>query len=485
MPITALPYYPDSTVIFTALRSLPFSCWLDSGKPKSTSGRYDIMSAAPSQRWISKGGSTEIHHYQYADNGSNQQPTTTETSTEAPLALIKKASDQLALVTESDELNKGHQALPFSGGIIAYFSYELGRKQLSIAQQSPGDCALPDMVAGLYQWAVIQDHQLHQCFLISRPACDPSLLNDVLQRLEQLAADKTLSKQSTDKQTVPFRIGELTSNTSAQRYHQKIARINDYITAGDCYQVNFSQCFSADYQGDPYAAYIHLRSAMASPFSAFMDIGTDSKQQAILSLSPERLLQTQAKHALTQPIKGTIARDQDSEKDKNNAQTLQASSKNRAENVMIVDLLRNDLGKNCIPGSIKVPALCELESFPNVHHLVSSVTGIIAEEKTAFDVFQGCFPGGSITGAPKKRAMEIIEELEDCQRSIYCGSIAYINANGDMDSNITIRTIACDGEKLYCWGGGGIVADSKADEEYEESLTKIDGILRVLEEFRS
>ena len=208
-----------------------------------------------------------------------------------------------------------------------------------------------------------------------------------------------------------------------------------------------------------------------------MDLG---ENQAILSLSPERLLSIQQQEALTQPIKGTIARDSIQEIDKANADTLQASIKNRAENLMIVDLLRNDLGKNCIAGSIKVPQLFKLESYPNVHHLVSSITGTIKKEVSALDVFEGCFPGGSITGAPKKRAMEIIEELEECQRSVYCGSIAYINAKGDMDSNITIRTIACDGEKLYCWGGGGIVADSTIEEEYNESLTKINALLEGL-----
>jgi para-aminobenzoate synthetase component I len=468
MPPISLPYHSDSSIIFNAIRTLPYCCWLDSGKPNSRSGRYDIMTARPRQRWISKAGITTID-----ENLSNEEQASAPKilSTEAPLTLINKASKTLTIKYAANNDHTTHN-LPFAGGILAYFSYALGREQIGIEQGSPSHCQLPDMVAGLYEWAIIQDHQLKVCYLSFLPDCAKTTLAEIQALVESI---------STQEPAKAFKMGVLHSNTSAQEYYGKIAQINDYIHAGDCYQVNFSQCFSANYQGDPYTAYLNLRHKMASPFSAFMDIG---ENQAVMSLSPERLLQTQGNKVLTQPIKGTVARNNNHDIDQNNALALQASDKNRAENLMIVDLLRNDLGKNCIPGSIQVPALFALESYPNVHHLVSSVTGVIAEGKTALDVFQGCFPGGSITGAPKKRAMEIIEELENCQRSIYCGSIAYINVNGDMDSNITIRTIACDGQKLYCWGGGGIVADSKADEEYQESLTKIGAILRILEEFQ-
>ena len=486
--IISIPYHTDSTVLFNRIRALPFACWLDSGKPKSYSGRYDVMTAQPSRRWVTEGSKTSIIDYHYASDNDNSgyQETTANITDENPLTIINQASEQLA-----SNYQQSHSSidgsfdlsldLPFTGGVIAYFSYELGRQQANIPQLSPSDCDLPEMVAGLYEWAVVQDHQIQASYIVALPDCDTTVINAIKQLIVTHQADTITAKDvdGNKNTTHAFAIDKLSANITNAQYRRKLSTINDYIQAGDCYQVNFAQCFTAKYKGDPYIAYLTLRQEMASPFSAFMDLGG----KAILSLSPERFLQTQKQHVLTQPIKGTIGRDNDSATDQKNAQVLQESTKNQAENVMIVDLLRNDLGKSCSPGSIHVPKLFALESFPNVHHLVSNVEGTLENGKTAMDLFEGCFPGGSITGAPKKRAMEIIEELEDCQRSIYCGSIAYINNNGDMDSNITIRTIACDGSTLFCWGGGGIVADSDIEEEYQESLTKIDKILDVLTSF--
>jgi para-aminobenzoate synthetase component I len=488
--IISIPYHTDGAVLFNRIRPLPFACWLDSGKPESYSGRYDVMSAQPSRRWVTTNNKTSIMDYQYASGNTNSayEETGVYITDESPLTIINQASEQLA-----SSYRKKYSStdlpfdLPFTGGLIAYFSYELGRQEANISQLSPSDCDLPEMVAGLYEWAVIQDHQIQASYIVALPNCDVAAITAVKQLMRIPQADLIADKAFTEKKgfvgnkniTPAFSIDKLSANITHTQYHKKLATINDYIHAGDCYQVNFAQCFRASYKGDPYVAYLTLRQKMASPFSAFMDLGG----KAILSLSPERFLQTQKQQVLTQPIKGTIGRDENNAADQKNAQILQDSPKNQAENVMIVDLLRNDLGKNCTPGSIHVPKLFALESFPNVHHLVSNVEGTLENGKTAMDLFEGCFPGGSITGAPKKRAMEIIEELEDCQRSIYCGSIAYINNNGDMDSNITIRTIACDGSTLFCWGGGGIVADSDSEEEYQESLTKIDKILEVLETF--
>jgi para-aminobenzoate synthetase component 1 len=483
--IVSIPYYSNSATLFNSIRSMPFACWLDSGKPNSQSGRYDILSAQPSRRWVNENGQTSISDYQYTPinstvnnvgNSYNTQ-TTTSLSSDNPFTLIKQASE--SLIQAHASVAPPPHDLPFTGGILSYFSYALGRQQLNVDQQSPNDCLLPDMVAGLYTWAIIQDHTTACSYLVGLPECDNTLLLSIEQQINTLTPEATTDPNPDHSTT--FTINKLTSNINRRQYHDKMATINDYIHSGDCYQVNFAQRFSAAYQGDPYIAYLELREEMASPFSAFIDLG----DKAILSFSPERFLQVTDNHVLTQPIKGTIARNSDPIIDKTNAQILKNSQKNQAENVMIVDLLRNDLGKSCVPGSIHVPALFALESFPNVHHLVSNVEGELRSDKSATDLFEGCFPGGSITGAPKKRAMEIIEELEDSQRSIYCGSIAYFNSRGDMDSNITIRTIACDGSTLYCWGGGGIVADSDAEDEYQESLTKIDKILRSLRRFET
>lgn len=258
---------------------------------------------------------------------------------------------------------------------------------------------------------------------------------------------------------------------SREAYLDAVSHIKAYIGQGDCYQVNLARHFSAKYQGDSWHLYRILRRILPSPHSCYYQFG--ERNQAVLSFSPERFLKLSAGQVETKPIKGTARRGRTVEEDQQNAIELMNSTKNRAENLMIVDLLRNDLGKTCQPGSIRVPKLFALESFPNVHHLVSTVTGKLRDGESPLSLLRGCFPGGSITGAPKKRAMEIIETLETCRRSVYCGSIGYISSTGRMDTNIAIRTILADGDRLHCWGGGGIVADSNAESEFQEILDKI------------
>ena len=272
-----------------------------------------------------------------------------------------------------------------------------------------------------------------------------------------------------------FNISGFVKNIDEEKYHFAISKIKDYIAAGDCYQVNFAQRFSSQFSGDPLLAYLALRGNLPSPYSAFMQLSVGT----ILSFSPERFIQVKDQRVETKPIKGTIKRGSNAENDQKNLQWLQNSKKDRAENVMIVDLLRNDLSKHCV--DVKVPALCELQTFANVHHLVSTVTARMVQGASATDVLRDSFPGGSITGAPKIRAMEIIEELEPTRRSIYCGSIGYISADGQTDTNIAIRTLVCDNENIYCWGGGGIVSDSKSDQEYLESIAKVQILLDTLE----
>jgi len=216
---------------------------------------------------------------------------------------------------------------------------------------------------------------------------------------------------------------------------------------------------------------------MPSPYSAYLDW----QDKAVICLSPERFLKVARNQVEARPIKGTIARGRSVDEDQDNAVQLLNSGKDRAENLMIVDLLRNDLGTVCQPGSIRVPKLFELESFANVHHLVSTVTGTLRPGQTPLDLLARSFPGGSITGAPKKRAMEIIEETESCRRNLYCGSVGYISATGRMDTNIAIRTLLADNGRLHCWGGGGIVSDSEAESEYRESITKVASLMSTLE----
>jgi para-aminobenzoate synthetase component 1 len=226
-------------------------------------------------------------------------------------------------------------------------------------------------------------------------------------------------------------------------------------------------------------AYQALRNLSPAPFSAYLNVPDGQ----ILCNSPERFLQVRHRRVLTQPIKGTRPRSADPAQDQANADELRRSLKDRAENLMIVDLLRNDIGKNCLPGSVKADRLFELESFANVHHLVSTITGELAPGHTATHLLRGCFPGGSITGAPKLRAMQIIEELEPHRRGVYCGAIGYIGFDGNMDTNIAIRTaVVAKGNISFC-AGGGIVADSEGGKEYDETWDKASTMLELIRKF--
>jgi len=261
-----------------------------------------------------------------------------------------------------------------------------------------------------------------------------------------------------------------------ESYGHAFDRIHQYIIEGDCYQANLSQRFEAEFEGSSWQAYQQIRKGNPAPYSAYLSLPNCE----ILSASPERFLKVSGDDVETKPIKGTSPRGKDEIEDQMFAQQLMDSEKDKAENLMIVDLLRNDLGKSCKTGSISVPSLFTLESFPAVHHLVSTVTGKLSDNKHAIDLLRGCFLGGSITGVPKIRSMEIIEELETHRRGIYCGSIGYIDFNGNMDSNIAIRTLAAINNKLYCSAGGAIVADSNVDAEYQETFDKVDRMLDLL-----
>lgn len=466
--ITPIPYRFDSENYFLKLQSLPYSCWLDSGKPDSANGRYDIMTAMPSHRLVTTGHDTQKIFCHY-DLQSVQAESSHSVAEPKEIIEANRGGDPLSLIQEHiDSLSSvAHENIPFIGGAIGYFAYDLGYRYHGIVDEKNLTMSpFANMQVGIYHWALIQDHQLNQSWLVALPECDPRLLS----------VTKSILTADCPVKVGKFHTGTLNTSLQQQPYLSRLARIKDYILAGDCYQINFSQQFCGRYSGNPYAAYRTLRKTMASPFSAYLRLG----KQAILSFSPERFLSVHQNKVLTQPIKGTCKRADHAAVDKQNAISLQQSEKNRAENLMIVDLLRNDLGRQCIPGSIQVEKLFALETFPNVHHLVSTICGALREEATALDLLRDCFPGGSVTGAPKRRAMEIIHELEPVPRGVYCGSIGYINNQGNMDTNIAIRTVACDGETLYCSGGGGIVADSSPIAEYQESIDKIYTILDML-----
>ncbi|MCL4103913.1 UNVERIFIED_CONTAM: hypothetical protein GTU68_034775 [Idotea baltica] len=362
------------------------------------------------------------------------------------------------------------QDIPFCGGILGYLEYDAGYGLNKLeSHPSPSDSISPSMLQA-YEWAVIQDHLLHRTVLVALPSVCAQRRSELLRQLRKPKADST----SAFTLTSPF-----VSNLSPQAYKTAFEQIHRYIQSGDCYQVNLAQRFSADFKGSPWQAYRELRAIAAAPFSAYITL---PDKGAIMSLSPERFISVHGHHVETSPIKGTRPRQRDYKADRLAAHELVNSKKDRAENLMIVDLLRNDLGRSCVPGSIHVDRLFELQSFPTVHHLVSTISGELRPERDVWQLLRDSFPGGSITGAPKRRAMEIITELEPHRRQVYCGSMLYVSADGRMDSNIAIRTLQCRNDVISCWSGGGIVADSQWRSEYAETYDKVGKFLLHLEQ---
>ncbi|KRP47003.1 para-aminobenzoate synthetase component 1 [Pseudomonas libanensis] len=437
-----LPYRANPAEYFAAIRHAPGAVLLDSGRPTAERGRYDLLSAWP-------------------------EATLTVGPDESGSDFLQRLRKNLAQLGEA-ALPVGYD-LPFAGGLIGYLSYDFGRHLEQVSHLAVDDLHLPDARFGLYAWALVSDHLARTSQLVFHPV----LADSERQRLIAL-----FSHATGDTPTAFKLQGTMAPDLSVDAYQQAILHIQDYIQAGDCYQVNFAQRFRAPCIGDPWAAYCALREACPTPFSGFQSLPDDG---AVLSLSPERFVRISERQVETRPIKGTRPRGLTQEEDAANAAELLASPKDRAENLMIVDLLRNDLGRSCRIGSVKVPELFSLESYPNVHHLVSSVTGILADDKDALDLIAGSFPGGSITGAPKIRAMQIIDELEPTRRGLYCGSLVYLDVRGEMDSSIAIRSLLVKDGQVCCWGGGGIVADSQWQAEYQESLTKVRVLLQTLE----
>ncbi|WP_298189807.1 aminodeoxychorismate synthase component I [uncultured Pseudomonas sp.] len=442
--VLPLPYQADPSRYFSCVMHAPGAVLLDAGRPTAQRGRYDLMSAWPSTELLAA-----------PDETAN--------------AFLQRLRQSLSALGEAQA--PADNPLPFVGGLIGYLSYDFGRRLEHLPADAVDDLNLADARFGVYAWALINDHQQQRSQLVFHP----SLATAERQRLSALFTQAAAPAGQPFKLLERFRA----AITQAQ-YQQCFARIQAYIQAGDCYQVNFAQRFQARYQGSPWTAYQALRAACPTPFSGYQALPEGG---AIISLSPERFLRISAGQVETRPIKGTRPRHADPQQDQAQAAALLDSRKDRAENLMIVDLLRNDLGRSCTIGSVRVPELFALESYPNVHHLVSAVTGELAADKDALDLIAGSFPGGSITGAPKIRAMQIIDELEPTRRALYCGSLLYLDVRGEMDSSIAIRSLLAKDGQISCWGGGGIVADSDAQAEYQESITKVKVLLETLEQF--
>ena len=454
--IANLPFVENACHYFETIRHLSMPLLLDSSRPASHFGRYDIAMAEPLAVITHKDGVTKV-----------EQNNTTKTTNIDPFSLIGQLQSEL--LVDTSKLSQA-QGIPFTGGAAGLFGFDLGRSIEVIPSTAAADIAMEDLCIGIYPWAIITDHELRSSYLVSQ-------LNEL--STEALKADILLA---TPAQAKEFALeSDFVSNMTREQYAEKFYRVIDYIHAGDCYQVCLAQRFDAPYKGNPWAAYKQLRQVSPTPFSAYME----TPEGALLGLSPERFLKVDNCKVETKPIKGTRPRGKTDTEDQQLIKELAASPKDRSENVMIVDLLRNDISKHCLPFSVKVPSLFAIETYSNVHHLVTTVTGELESSEQILPLLKGAFPGGSITGAPKLRAMEIIEELEPHRRNGFTGSIGYISSNGRMDTNICIRTLVTNakgdgGGHIYCWAGGGLIADSECDSEYQETFDKVDNLLNGL-----
>jgi para-aminobenzoate synthetase component 1 len=469
LTIMPLTWTYSSQSLFELVSHLPWSMFLDSANATHQDARFDIIVFNPIATLTSHNNVLCFEPKLTVEN-EHSSSTLFDDIQEYLLSPSLSPFDALKYCLAHLYPIKHPSIYPFSGGAMGALSYDLGRSVEHIIEKAAKDIDFNELSIGFYDQCLIYDYAKKSWLHISYDGT--AQLNSIVNTIENLM----LTKSSTSS-APPFSLtSDWHNQTSKQTYLSHFNRVQEYLLSGDCYQINLTQRFEADYKGNEWQAYCLLTQANKAPFSAFIRL----PNHTILSISPERFIQLHGNSIQTKPIKGTLPRINDAALDKQQAIKLQLSEKDRAENVMIVDLLRNDIGKVAAPGSVAVPQLFAIESFPAVHHLVSTVTATLSSAYSATDLLKACFPGGSITGAPKIRAMQIIEELEPSRRSMYCGSIGYISQDGTMDTSITIRTLVTEKSRIYCWAGGGVVADSHAEAEYQECFDKVSKILPLL-----
>lgn len=497
--IQPLQHAEEPAAVCARFLDLPYLLFLDSAPRNSGPGdpqplqQFSFLAADPWTVVRSKGPSTEIHR-----RGDDRwRP--------APGDALSVARGWLP----SPPLRPILGIPPFQGGLAGYIGYDWGAVLERLPATRYDDLAIPDVMLGLYDWVIAWDHLQGSAWLVSTGLPESGegqarrargRASQVLDRLSGEQAGGAArnrggtrghlssSERVLSPPTYPVADVEgaaaigLRSTFTHRGYLDAVARVREYIIAGDIFQANLSQRFQSGLPEPPFDLYRRLRRRNPAPFSAYLDCG----DLQILSASPERFLrlEPERREVETRPIKGTRPRGLGPMHDAALGRALAESQKDRAENVMIVDLLRNDLSRVCRPGSVRVPELFALEHHPTVHHLVSTVVGELDPDADAFDLIRAAFPGGSITGAPKVRAMEIIAELEPTQRGVYCGSIGYISASGAMDTSIVIRTYLVIRGEVYFQAGGGIVADSDPELEYRETLDKARGLIETLVQSR-
>ncbi len=472
----------NPTEVCSRFLDLPYVLFLDSAATQHPDVQYSFLAADPVLIVRSKGATTEVRRREDATWSRVSGDALSTARSYLPGAAVEPVSG----------------LPPFQGGLAGYIGYDWGAMLERLPVPRYDDLAIPDLVLGLYDWVIAWDHRIGTAWLISTglPDTEPARERRARERMD-LVRERLGGRRrgGADALWAGFsaaaapsypvegidgagKIG-LRSTFTHRGYLDAVARVREYIIAGDIFQANLSQRFQSALTEAPFALYRRLRERNPAPFAAYLAFD----DLAVLSASPERFLRLDERRQVeTRPIKGTRPRGLGPMHDAALGRALAESAKDRAENVMIVDLLRNDLSRVCHPGTVRVPELFALEHHPTVHHLVSTVLGELAPGADAVDLIRAAFPGGSITGAPKVRAMEIIAELEPTQRGVYCGSIGYISATGAMDTSIVIRTYLALGGQVYFQAGGGIVADSDVELEYRETLDKVRALIETLAE---
>ncbi|MDQ3699113.1 MAG: aminodeoxychorismate synthase component I [Gemmatimonadota bacterium] len=479
---------PDPLACCERLAALPYRIFLDSAADASRLGRYSFLCADPAILVLSKGTTTECIDLRAG----------------RPIPVEGHALDAIRALLAPHAATSVVGVPPFQGGAAGYIGYEWG----SVLERLPAplydDLAIPDVMLGVYDWVISWDHAAGRAWIVSTGLPDEGSARErrASERLTTVKA--TLANEGDGDASAPVSLPhrsaartnggfpgapsypvlgiergagiELRSSFTHEGYLGAVRRVREYILAGDIFQANLSQRLTAPLREPPWALYRRLRALNPAPFAAWLDFG----DFVIASASPERFLRVSDRQVEARPIKGTRPRGYGPEHDAALGRALVESEKDRAENLMIVDLLRNDLSRVCAPGTVRVPELFALEHHATVHHLVSTVIGELAPGADAVDLLCAAFPGGSITGAPKVRAMEIIAELEPSSRGVYCGAIGYLSVTGALDTSIVIRTFLALGDRVYFPVGGGIVADSDPEDEYRETLAKARALIEAL-----
>ncbi|MFZ5969371.1 MAG: aminodeoxychorismate synthase component I [Bacillota bacterium] len=444
----------NSFELYTLCKDRQYSFFLDSGMDHEKLGKYSFIGYDPFLVFKSKN-----NHITILENERIKE------YTGDPFEKLKLLFKQYHMDYKTE--------LPFIGGAVGYLAYDLCHHVEKLPRTAVDDVNIPDCFLGFYDGVIIVDHGSQDVYIAALGINE--LPEVVIDRIEKHILSGEMKKENVDILKNPRKV-VFTSNFEKEEYFSAVQRVKDYIRSGDIYQANLTQRFTCEMEDSAFELYTKLRKINPAPFASFLDFG----EGHIVSSSPERFIQIRDRMIETRPIKGTRPRGKTPGEDVKNKEELLASEKDQSELLMIVDLERNDLGKISRTGTVKVTELFHLEEYPTVFHLVSTVRGELKDECDVVDCLKATFPGGSITGAPKIRAMEVIDELEPTQRNVYTGSIGYIGFNGDVDLNIVIRTIVCKDGKAYFQTGGGIVWDSDPQLEYEECFHKARALMEAL-----